>query len=176
MNKKRSKQTGKFTRNQVRDPVASATEYYQKHKRELDKIIPDIHGVSKEKQFVDRFKYGIAGRGITNRSNTKKQFLEKVKYVKAHLQGYNLDALEAKEKGINADKYGFKDKRKLNWRKFNLKQDMKSHYYTKGNDEIEGYFEINNSDVVIAKVYSRKYSNESPEARFEFFKKNEIGL
>ena len=184
MNKHRSRKSGRYTGAQVRDPVAEAQAYYQKHKKSLDKIIPNINGVSKEKIFIDKFKFGISGGyRVTTRSNSKESFRTKVEYVKAELQGYNLDALTAKKTAYGGEAYGFGDKRKLSLKRFDLRQELKPFYREFGNptdsdwEAIDGYFEIANSDVVIARVFSNnEFAEDSPTAHFEFFRRQELGI
>lgn len=185
-NTHRSKKSGRYTGTRVLDPVQAAGQYYDEHKKSLDKIIRDPMGVGKKKIFVDSFKYGInGGYGITGKTNTKKRFLEKVEYVKAHLRGYNLDALEAKRTAYGGEYYGFKDKRKMTMKKFDLRQQIKDHYWDNGLDEddpnyqwIDGYFEIQGSNTVIARVYQNNEfaEGESPLAHYEYFDRSEIGL
>ena len=122
-------------------------------------IIRKIFEVNKECIYIPKIVDGIKAANITGKTNTKKKFNEKVEYVKAYLRGYNLEALEAKRTAWGGEAYGFKDRRKLTLKKFDLTQQMKDHYITNGKDEddpdyqwIDGYFEIKGSDTVIARV------------------------
>lgn len=190
MNKHRSRRSGKFTGRQVRDPVAEAQAYYRDHQKTIDKAVniykanhPGAERVSNEKIFVDNFRTGIsADYKVRTRSNSYKDFLKKVDYVKAYLQNYNLDAVEAKRTAWGGEAYGFGDKRKLSKKRFDLTQDYKHDLDREFNDrddpnwfEVDGYFEIAGTDVVIARVYSKnEYSDESPMAHFEYFRKSEL--
>ena len=192
MYKKRNKKTGRFTSGWgvTREHAPDvARQYYQDHKKSLDKYIPSVPGKTKEDIFVDIFKYGISNDNhsfvdILSRSNSKKAWKDKIDKAVAYLKGHNLSAWEAKKFATGGEAYGFKDKRKLTMKRFDLNQQEQQYYYDNGLSQkdpnffsVEGYFEIANSDVVIARVYRpNEFAEGSPILSWEFFRRSEIGL
>lgn len=166
---------GRFKANELDSPAAKelfAKNYYHQHRKRIDAAINryrdrnNINGsVSNEKIFTDSMKY--TGRNFGSKKAAKEAMQRKI----YEFSGGDLDVYDAKHGGRNREDFGFSDLRKLNGRLDGQYHD----YQYKGNDfEVEGYYKIAGSDVVIAKIIDM--SSGSPYEVWEYMDSNDIGL
>ena len=173
MPKARSKRSGRYKYGSINGNAEKEfylKNYYKQHKATVDRAVEAYkkrknipNNVSNEKLSVDRLKYG---RDFGSTKHAKMA----VERSLIQMRGEDADWYDAKH-GSNKKIYG--DLRKLN--KFKAKYTDYRYLDTSGDWGIEGYYETNISNVVIAMktVYP---SEDSPYSYWEYMYKNEIGL
>lgn len=166
---------GRFKPNELDNPEAKemfAKTYYQQHKKRVDAVINKYRdrqhidsSISNEKIFADQLKY--TGKNFGSKKTAKEAIQRKL----YELGGGDLDVYDAKHGGRNREDFGFRDLRKLNGKLNGQYHD----YQYKGSDfEVEGYYTIAGSDVVIAKIIDM--SSGSPYEVWEYMDGKDIGL
>ena len=166
---------GRFKNNELDSQAAKelfAKSYYNQHKKRVDSAINKYRSinnidpiVSNEKIFTDSIKY--SGRNFGSKKLAKEAIDRKI----YELNGGDLDLYDAKHGGRNREDYGFKDLRKLNGR---LDGQFHDYKYSGADFDVEGYYKIAGSDIVIAKIIDR--SSGSPYSVWEYMKGTDIGL
>lgn len=166
---------GQFKSNELDSPEAKklfAEKYYNQHKKRVDAAINNYRkshniapSVTNEKIFTDTIKYSARNFGS---KKSAKDYIQKKLF---ELNGGDLAVYEAKHGARNREDYGFSDLRKLNGR---LDGNYHDYKYSEPDFEVEGYYEIKGSDVVIAKIIDK--SSGSPYEVWEFKNRDEIGL
>ena len=166
---------GRFKNNELDSPAAKelfAKSYYRQHQKRVDSAINKYRSrnnidptVSNEKIFTDSIKY--SGRNFGSKKLAKEAINRKI----YELNGGDLDLYDAKHGGRNREKYGFKDLRKLNNR---LDGQYRDYRYTGADFDVEGYYKIAGSDIIIAKIIDR--SSGSPYSVWEYMNGLDIGL
>lgn len=150
-----------------------AQNYYQKHKKKLDKAI-DIYRqgrisdntVSNEKIFTDLIKYGARDFGSAKQA---KEYMER---MTAYLEGGDEEWYDAKH-GYNKEIFG--DLRKLNRHSPVYVDYDYSYFDSEASYTIEGYYETTNPNIVIARI-TQDNGDGSPFTYWEYRYKDEIGL
>lgn len=176
-NLRQNRRTGRFKRNVISGAVEKeyyAREFYSKHKRQVDNALrqAEANGLIRvpngdyEKVFTSIIK--ASPRTFTSKEIAKRTVAKEL----YRLQGGDPDVFDAKHAG-NRGEYGFSDLRKLNKRLDGQYQDW-NYKDPSGDWETDGYYEIANSDVVIAKVIH--YESGSPIEMWEYINKDEIGI
>ena len=166
---------GRFKNNELDSPAAKelfAKGYYKQNQKRIDSAINKYRSrnnidptVSNEKIFTDSIKY--SGRNFGSKKLAKEAIDRKI----YELNGGDLDLYDAKHGGRNREDYGFKDLRKLNGR---LDGQFHDYKYSGADFDVEGYYRIAGSDIVIAKIIDR--SSGSPYSVWEYMKGTDIGL
>lgn len=166
---------GRFKNNELDSPAAKedfARKYYKQNQKRVDSAINKYRAannidptVSNEKIFTDSIKY--SGRNFGSKKLAKEAIDRKI----YELGGGDLDLYDAKHGGRNREDYGFKDLRKLNGR---LDGQFHDYKYSGADFDVEGYYKIAGSDVVIAKIIDK--SSGSPYSVWEYMKGTDIGL
>lgn len=173
----RRKASGRYKRNVISGAIEKeyyARDYYTKHKTQIDKILKQAEAAGRIR--VPNGDYENVFTSIikaTPRTFTSKEIAKRtVDKELTRLLGGDPDVIDAKHAGNRGD-YGFSDLRKLNKRLDGVYQDW-NYKDPSGDWETDGYYEIANSNVVIAKVYH--YESGSPIEMWEYIDKDEIGL
>ena len=166
---------GRFKNNELDSPAAKelfAKSYYNKHKKRVDSAINKYRSrnnidpnVSNEKIFTDSIKY--SGRNFGSKKLAKEAIDRKI----YELGGGDLDLYDAKHGGRNREDYGFSDLRKLNGK---LDGQFHDYKYTGADFDVEGYYRITGSDIIIAKIIDR--SSGSPYGVWEYMNGLDIGV
>ena len=169
-NKRQNRKTGKFIRNIVKvdDARAYAADYYDKHQKNIDKLLNGKTKRNNKDVFIDlvddlfdqnRSKYG-----------SKKNLKEGIRGIIDELQGIDPRLNEIKRTAENREEAGFKDLRKLNKRVSN--QEISYN----GPDNIVGYYDIKGSDYVIVHKLDYTFSSNSPTNVYEYTTRTNAGL
>ena len=166
---------GRFKNNELDSPAAKeafAKKYYKQHQKRVDSAINKYRAannidptISNEKIFTDSVKY--TGRNFGSKKLAKAAIDRKI----YELNGGDLELYDAKHGGRDREKYGFKDLRKLNNRLDGQYHDYK---YTGADFDVEGYYKIAGSDIIIAKIIDR--SSGSPYSVWQYMNGMDIGL
>lgn len=166
---------GRFKNNELDSPAAKedfARKYYKQNQKRVDSAINKYRAannidptVSNEKIFTDSIKY--SGRNFGSKKLAKEAIDRKI----YELGGGDLDLYDAKHGGRNREDYGFKDLRKLNGR---LDGQFHDYKYSGADFDVEGYYKIAGSDIVIAKIIDK--SSGSPYTVWEYMNGLDIGL
>ena len=166
---------GRFKNNELDNPAAKeafAKGYYKQNQKRIDSAINKYRSrnnidptVSNEKIFTDSIKY--SGRNFGSKKLAKEAIERKI----YEFGGGDLDLYDAKHGGRNREDYGFKDLRKLNGR---LDGQFHDYKYSGADFDVEGYYKIAGSDVVIAKIIDK--SSGSPYTVWEYMNGLDIGL
>lgn len=166
---------GRFKNNELDNPAAKelfAKGYYKQNQKRIDSAINKYRArnnidptVSNEKIFTDSIKYSARNFG------SKKLAKEAIERKIYEFGGGDLDLYDAKHGGRNREDYGFKDLRKLNGR---LDGQFHDYKYSGVDFDVEGYYKITGSDIVIAKIIDK--SSGSPYTVWEYMNGLDIGL
>ena len=166
---------GRFKNNELDSPEVKelfAKSYYKQHKERVDSAINKYRSrknidptVSNEKIFTDSIKYSARNFG------SKKLAKEAIERKIYEFGGGDLDLYDAKHGGRNREDFGFKDLRKLNGK---LDGKFYDYKFTGVDFDVEGYYEISGSDIVIAKIIDR--SSGSPYSVWQYVNRLDIGL
>ena len=166
---------GRFKNNELDSPAAKeafAKGYYSQHQKRIDSAINKYRSrnnidpnVSNEKIFTDSIKY--SGRNFGSKKLAKEAIDRKI----YELGGGDLDLYDAKHGGRNREDYGFSDLRKLNGK---LDGQFHDYKYTGADFDVEGYYRITGSDIIIAKIIDR--SSGSPYGVWEYMNGLDIGV
>ena len=166
---------GRFKNNELDSPAAKelfAKNYYKQNQKRIDSAINKYRAannidptISNEKIFTDSIKY--SGRNFGSKKLAKEAINRKI----YELNGGDLDLYDAKHGGRNREDYGFKDLRKLNGR---LDGQFHDYKYSGADFDVEGYYKIAGSDIVIAKIIDK--SSGSPYTVWEYMNGLDIGL
>ena len=166
---------GRFKNNELDSPAAKeafAKGYYKQNQKRIDSAISKYRAknnidptVSNEKIFTDSVKYSARNFG------SKKLAKEAIERKIYEFGGGDLDLYDAKHGGRNREDYGFKDLRKLNGK---LDGKFYDYKYTGTNFDVEGYYKISGSDIIIAKIIDK--SSGSPYGVWEYMNGLDIGL
>ena len=166
---------GRFKNNELDSPAAKeafAKGYYKQNQKRIDSAINKYRSrnnidptVSNEKIFTDSIKY--SGRNFGSKKLAKEAIERKI----YEFGGGDLDLYDAKHGGRNRENFGFKDLRKLNGR---LDGQFHDYKYSSADFDVEGYYKIAGSDVVIAKIIDK--SSGSPYTVWEYMNGLDIGL
>ena len=169
-NRKQNKKTGKFINNivKVEDAKEYAKNYYDKHKKTIDRILANRTNRNKKDLFVD-FVEDLFDQ---NRSkyNNKKNLAAGIRGIIDELQGIDPRLNEIKREALNRTEAGFSDLRKLNKRV----SDQEITY--NGPNNIVGYYDIKDSDYVIIHRLDYTFSTKSPEDVYEYETRVNAGL
>ena len=169
-NTRQNKKTGKFIHNvvKVEDARAYAADYYDKHQKSIDKLLNGKTTRNNKDVFIDL----VDDLFDQNRSKytSKKNLNEGIKGIVSELQGIDPRLSEIKRTALNREEAGFKDLRKLNKR-----VSLQEIYYS-GPDNIIGYYDIKDSDYVIAHKLDYTFSSKSPKNLYEYISKIDAGL
>ena len=166
---------GRFKNNELDSPAAKeafAKSYYNQHQKRIDSAINKYRSrnnidptVSNEKIFTDSIKY--SGRNFGSKKLAKEAIDRKI----YEFNGGDLDLYDAKHGGRNREDYGFSDLRKLNGK---LDGQFHDYKYTGADFEVEGYYRITGSDIIIAKIIDK--SSGSPYGVWEYMNGLDIGV
>ena len=166
---------GRFKNNELDSPTAKeafAKGYYKQNQKRIDSAINKYRAannidptVSNEKIFTDSIKYSARNFG------SKKLAKEAIERKIYEFGGGDLDLYDAKHGGRNREDYGFKDLRKLNGKIDGKFYDYK---YTSADFDVEGYYKISGSDIIIAKIIDK--SSGSPYGVWEYMNGLDIGV
>ena len=161
---------GRFKNNELDSPAAKS--YYSQHQKRVDSAINKYRSknnidptVSNEKIFTDSIKY--SGRNFGSKKLAKEAIDRKI----YELGGGDLDLYDAKHGGRNREDYGFSDLRKLNGK---LDGQFHDYKYTGADFDVEGYYKITGSDIIIAKIIDK--SSGSPYGVWEYMNGLDIGV
>ena len=166
---------GRFKKNKLDSPEAKeafAKKYYNQHQERVDSAINKYRSknnidpnISNEKIFTDSIKY--SGRNFGSKKLAKEAIDRKI----YEFGGGDLDVYNAKHGGRNREDFGFKDLRKLNRR---LDGQFHDYKYTGEDFDVEGYYKITGSDIIIAKIIDK--SSGSPYGVWEYMNGLDIGV
>ena len=166
---------GRFKNNELDSPAAKeafAKSYYNQHQKRVDSAINKYRSrnnidptVSNEKIFTDSIKY--SGRNFGSKKLAKEAIDRKI----YEFSGGDLDLYDAKHGGRSREDYGFNDLRKLNGK---LDGQFHDYKYTGADFEVEGYYRITGSDIIIAKIIDK--SSGSPYGVWEYMNGLDIGV
>ena len=169
-NTKHDKKTGKFIHNVVKleDARAYAAKYYEKHQNSIDKILDGKTTRNNKDVFIDL----VDDLFDQNRSKytSKKSLNEGIRGIINELQGIDPRLNEIKRDALNREEAGFKDLRKLN------KRVSLQEISWIGPDNIVGYYDIKDSDYVIAHKLDYTFSSKSPTNIYEYITRIDAGL
>lgn len=169
-NRKQNKKTGKFINNivKVEDAKKYAENYYDKHKKSIDKLLEGKTTRNKKEVFTEF----IEDLYDQNRSkyNNKKNLNKGIKSVINELQGNDPRLDEIKREASFREEAGFGDLRKLN------KKLSGQEISYDGPNGIVGYYNISGSDYVIVHRLSYAFSSDSPEDVYEYETRTNAGL
>ena len=170
-NTKRKAKTGRFINNVVRvdDAKQYAEDYYNQHKRAIDRLLEGKTTRNKKDVFVDM----VEDLFDQNRSkyNNKKNLNAGIRSILDELQGIDPRLNEIKREAAGREEAGFGDLRKLN--KKLSKQEIP---FEPGFDDIVGYYDIQGSDYVIVHRLDYTFSTDSPENVYEYELRVNVGL
>ena len=166
---------GRFKNNELDSPAAKeefAKKYYNQHQKRVDSAINKYRSknnidptVSNEKIFTDSIKY--SGRNFGSKKLAKEAIDRKI----YEFSGGDLDLYDAKHGGRNREDYGFSDLRKLNGK---LDGQFHDYKYTGVDFDVEGFYKITGSDIIIAKIIDK--SSGSPYGVWEYMNGLDIGV
>lgn len=166
---------GRFKNNELDSPAAKeafAKIYYNQHQKRIDSAINKYRAannidasVPNEKIFTDSIKY--SGRNFGSKKLAKEAIERKI----YEFGGGDLDLYDAKHGGRNREDFGFKDLRKLNNR---LDGQFHDYKYTGVDFDVEGYYRIAGSDIIIAKIIDK--SSGSPYSVWQYMNGLDIGV
>ena len=166
---------GRFKNNELDSPAAKeefARKYYKQNQKRIDSAINKYRAannidptISNEKIFTDSIKY--SGRNFGSKKIAKEAIERKI----YEFGGGDLDLYNAKHGGRNREDYGFKDLRKLNGR---LDGQFHDYKYSGADFDVEGYYRIAGSDIIIAKIIDR--SDGSPYTVWQYMNGLDIGV
>lgn len=166
---------GRFKNNELDSPAAKedfARKYYKQNQKRVDSAINKYRSrnnidptVSNEKIFTDSIKY--SGRNFGSKKLAKEAIDRKI----YEWNGGDLDLYDAKHGGRNREDFGFKDLRKLNNR---LDGQFHDYKYSGADFDVEGYYRIAGSDIIIAKIIDK--SSGSPYGVWEYMNGLDIGV
>ena len=169
-NTRQNKKTGRFIHNIVKvdDARAYAADYYDKHQKSIDKLLNGKTTRNNKDVFIDL----VDDLFDQNRSKytSKKSLNEGIRSIVNELQGIDPRLNEIKREALNREEAGFKDLRKLNKR-----VSLQEIYYS-GPDNIVGYYDIKDSDYVIAHKLDYTFSSKSPTNIYEYITRVDAGL
>ena len=169
-NTRKNKKTGKFIHNVVKvdDARAYAADYYDKHQNTIDKILDGKTTRNNKDVFIDLVDDLFQQNGV--KYNSKKNLNEGIKGIINELRGIDPRLNEIKRTAENREEAGFKDLRKLN-KRVSLQEISWS-----GPDNIIGYYDIKDSDYVIAHKLDYTFSSKSPTNVYEYITRIDAGL
>ena len=166
---------GRFKNNELDNPAAKeafAKKYYNQNRKRVDSAINKYRSknnidpnVSNEKIFTDSIKY--SGRNFGSKKLAKEAIDRKI----YEFSGGDLDLYDAKHGGRNREDYGFSDLRKLNGK---LDGQFHDYKYTGADFDVEGYYRITGSDIIIAKIIDK--SSGSPYGVWEYMNGLDLGV
>ena len=161
-NKRQNKKTGKFIHNVVNhdEAIAYAAKYYDKHQISIDKLLKGRTTRNKKDVFIDLVDDLFQQNGV--KYNSKKNLNAGIRSIIDELQGIDPRLNEIKREALNREEAGFKDLRKLN------KKVSYQEISWSGPDNIVGYYDIKDSDYVIAHKLDYTYSSKSPTNIYEY--------
>ena len=169
-NTRQNKKTGKFIHNvvKVEDARAYAANYYDKHQKSIDKLLDGKTTRSHKDVFIDL----VDDLFDQNRSKytSKKSLNDGIRGIINELQGIDPRLNEIKRDALNREEAGFKDLRKLN------KRVSLQEISWIGPDNIVGYYDIKDSDYVIAHKLDYTFSSKSPTNIYEYITRIDAGL
>ena len=169
-NKRQNRKTGKFIHNVVKvdDARAYAADYYNKHQNSIDKLLDGKTTRNNKDVFIDL----VDDLFDQNRSKytSKKSLNDGIRGIINELQGIDPRLNEIKKTALNREEAGFKDLRKLN-KRVSLQEISWS-----GPDNIIGYYDIKDSDYVIAHKLDYTFSSKSPTNVYEYITRIDAGL
>lgn len=169
-NTRQNKKTGKFIHNvvKVEDARAYAANYYDKHQKSIDKLLNGKTTRNNKDVFIDL----VDDLFDQNRSKytSKKSLSDGIQGIINELQGIDPRLNEIKRTALNREEAGFKDLRKLN-KRVSLQEISWS-----GPDNIIGYYDIKDSDYVIAHKLDYTFSSKSPTNVYEYITRIDAGL
>lgn len=174
MPKARAKRSGRYTYGRIEGNVEKEIylkNYYAKHKRAVDAAVNAFKkrknipaSKDNEKIFVDTLKYG-------KDFGSSKQAKMAVERELTSMRGEDPQWYDAKHAYNAHDVYG--DLRRLN--KYKAKYNDYKYMDSSGDWGIEGYYETNDPDIIIANkvVYP---SEDSPYSYWEYMDRSKVGL
>ena len=169
-NTRQNKKTGKFIHNvvKVEDARDYAADYYDKHQRNIDKLLNGRTTRNNKDVFIDL----VDDLFDQNRSKytSKKSLNEGIKGIINELQGIDPRLNEIKREALNREEAGFSDLRKLN------KRVSPQEIPYDGPNNIVGYYDIKGSDYVIVHKLDYTYSSKSPTNIYEYETRENAGL
>ena len=169
-NTRQNKKTGRFIHNIVKvdDARAYAANYYDKHQKSIDKLLNGKTTRNNKDVFIDL----VDDLFDQNRSKytSKKSLSDGIQSIINELQGIDPRLNEIKREALNREEAGFKDLRKLN-KRVSLQEISWS-----GPDNIIGYYDIKDSDYVIAHKLDYTFSSKSPTNIYEYITRIDAGL
>ena len=169
-NTRQNKKTGRFIHNIVKvdDARAYAANYYDKHQKSIDKLLNGKTTRNKKDVFIDL----VDDLFDQNRSKytSKKSLSDGIRGIINELQGIDPRLNEIKREALNREEAGFKDLRKLN------KRVSLQEISWIGPDNIVGYYDIKDSDYVIAHKLDYTFSSKSPTNVYEYITRIDAGL
>ena len=169
-NTRQNKKTGRFIHNIVKvdDARAYAADYYDKHQKSIDKLLKGRTTRNNKDVFIDL----VDDLFDQNRSKytSKKSLNDGIRGIINELQGIDPRLNEIKREALNREEAGFKDLRKLN------KRVSLQEISWIGPDNIVGYYDIKDSDYVIAHKLDYTFSSKSPTNIYEYITRIDAGL
>ena len=169
-NKKQNKKTGRFIHNVVKidEAIAYAANYYDKHQKSIDRLLDGRTTRNKKDVFIDLVDDLFQQNGV--KYNSKKNLNAGIQGIINELQGIDPRLNEIKREALNREEAGFKDLRKLN------KRVSPQEIAYNGPDNIVGYYDIKDSDYVIAHKLDYTFSSKSPTNIYEYITRIDAGL
>ena len=169
-NKRQNRKTGKFIKNVIKidEARAYAADYYDKHQKIIDKLLNGRTTRNNKEVFIDLVDDLFQQNGV--KYNSKKNLNAGIRGIINELQGIDPRLNEIKREALNREEAGFKDLRKLN-KRVSLQEISWS-----GPDNIVGYYDIKDSDYVIAHKLDYTYSSKSPTNIYEYITRIDAGL
>ena len=169
-NTRQNKKTGKFIHNVVKidEARAYAAGYYDKHQKIIDKLLNGKTTRNNKDAFIDLVDDLFKQNGV--KYNSKKNLNEGIRGIINELQGIDPRLNEIKRDALNREEAGFSDLRKLN------KRVSLQEISWIGPDNIVGYYDIKDSDYVIAHKLDYTFSSKSPTNIYEYITRINAGL
>jgi len=167
---------GKFKGREIvgtAEKKAWAEDYYDKHRKQIDSAVnqwKEDNGVSTSKSNKEIFASEIA-YGTVGDFHSVKKAQDAVSKKLHEMRGGDIELWEAKHDGAYRAEAGFNDLRKLNGKV----KTFVDYDFENADLDVNGYFDIEGTDYVIAKVWHKSDSG-SPYFIWEYTKKGAIGL
>ena len=148
------------------DKMVYAESYYNKHAAEIDKLFGD------KKNFLDSVKYNIRQDYYYSAKNARLDIQDHITVKK----GGDAELAYAKRNATNKELY-FPDSRKLNGKIKPSSAKLSTAKWTDifGFDvKVEKYYEIKDSNLVLANIITSEPGGKSPVETWEYLDKNYV--
>ena len=148
------------------DKMQYATKYYNKHKAEIDTFFGN------QKNWLDNVNYNLRNTYYTKATNARLDMQDLIQAKK----GGDVELAFAKRTAVNKDVH-FPDARALNKRIEAFDAKVSNAKWTDQfgyNKEVKQYYEIKNSNLVLANIITTEPSGGSPIETWEYIDKNYV--